>query len=169
MPCRHVPLSTLLCQLLATLLDMTLQLLLLLLLVAACVTLCAILTANFSQVLRWETSRTDHPTHAYSALGASVFGYDDVHVRLHAFLHQWRTYSSSHTSAGAVQPYIVCADVAGAFESVDTGVVMELVEALLAAPSYLLIKYSEVRRLLVHHRHAVDCRHWHTISVHVLV
>ncbi|KAK9798933.1 hypothetical protein WJX73_003177 [Symbiochloris irregularis] len=97
------------------------------------------------KVLRYESSRPNHPNFPspHSALGASVSGNDDIHPRLHAFLRQWRATCGSALHSPA-RPYIVCADIKGAYESVDTGVVMQLVEGLLTSPSYLLIQYGSV-------------------------
>lgn len=76
-----------------------------------------------------------------------MFGYDDVHAALHAHRRSWRPAQGGGSSNGpAPRPYIVSVDVARAFESVDTRVVMALVEGLLRSPSYMIIKFSEVRR-----------------------
>lgn len=77
-----------------------------------------------------------------------MLGYDAVHAQLHAFLAKWRRClqpprgGASHPSP---RPYMVSADVAGAFESVDTRVVLGLVDKLLTSPTYLLTRYSQVR------------------------
>ena len=89
------------------------------------------------QVLRWECSRDPSRSPA-SPLGSSVFGYDDVLVRMHAFISRWR-------QCPHARPYIVSVDVAKAFECVNTTKVLDLVKGLLRAPSYTIVQYSEVK------------------------
>ena len=66
---------------------------------------------------------------------------------MHAFLHTWRQSARKSCAPGDVlapKPYIVSAEVARAFECMDTQVVLKLVDAMLRAPCYMIVKYSEV-------------------------
>ncbi len=51
--------------------------------------------------------------------------------------------SGSNTAACAA-PYIVSVDVSRAFDNIDAGMLLGIIEPLLRSPEYLIIKYSEV-------------------------
>ena len=47
-------------------------------------------------------------------------------------------------TAACTAPYIVSVDVSRAFDNIDAGMLLGIVEPLLRSPEYLIIKYSEV-------------------------
>jgi len=51
--------------------------------------------------------------------------------------------SGSNTAACAA-PYIVSVDVSRAFDNIDAGMLLGIIEPLMRSPEYLIIKYSEV-------------------------
>jgi len=51
--------------------------------------------------------------------------------------------SDSNTAACAA-PYIVSVDVSRAFDNIDAGMLLGIIEPLMRSPEYLIIKYSEV-------------------------
>jgi hypothetical protein len=75
-------------------------------------------------------------------LGGSVFGYNNMYARLQPFLRQWR----GAISAGGIlpRPYIIAADMARAFDCVDSARLLGNLEQLLRAPEYTLVNYVEV-------------------------
>ena len=48
------------------------------------------------------------------------------------------------SSAACTAPYIVSVDVSRAFDNIDAGMLLGIIEPLLRSPEYLIIKYSEV-------------------------
>jgi len=47
-------------------------------------------------------------------------------------------------TAACTAPYIVSVDVSRAFDNIDAGMLLGIIEPLLRSPEYLIIKYSEV-------------------------
>ncbi len=89
------------------------------------------------QVLKFETERQP------GSLGSSVLGYNDTFAKLHPVLRQWRAKRTASPGAALV-PYLVSADVSRAFDNVDAGKLIGIVEPLLRSQEYLIIKHMEV-------------------------
>ncbi len=51
---------------------------------------------------------------------------------------------SGSNTAACTAPYIVSVDVSRAFDNIDAGMLLGIIEPLLRSPEYLIIKYSEV-------------------------
>ena len=63
-------------------------------------------------------------------------------ARLQPFVRKWRA------APGAGNPpraYVVSADISRAFDHIDVDRLLAVVEPLLQAPEYVIIKYVEVR------------------------
>lgn len=97
------------------------------------------------QVLKYEMDRQPY------ALGSSVFGYNDAYAKLHPALRKWRAGRTSCGSGGCgggslPAMHIVSADVSRAFDCVDAGKLLEIVEPLFRSPEYLIVKHFEVTK-----------------------
>jgi hypothetical protein len=90
------------------------------------------------QVVKFECQRQPE------ALGASVFGYNQIYGVLQPFVRRWKEAASK--SATPLTPYIISVDVARAFDCIDAEKLTPLLGGLLQFPDYTLVKYVEVRR-----------------------
>ena len=50
----------------------------------------------------------------------------------------------ANKTAACIAPHIVSVDVSRAFDNIDAGMLLGIIEPLLRSPEYLIIKYSEV-------------------------
>ncbi|GAX76318.1 hypothetical protein CEUSTIGMA_g3764.t1 [Chlamydomonas eustigma] len=74
-------------------------------------------------------------------LEASVFGYDDVYLKLRPFVAKWRSIKRERADS---RLYIVSVDISRAFDSIDIQRLLSIVEPAIKSPSYSMIKYCEV-------------------------
>ncbi len=96
-----------------------------------------------SQVIRFETQRDR------GVLGSSVFGYSDAYLRLRPLLRKFQQLRRScKDPAQAPQLHLISADVSQAYDSIHVSKLMSIVEPLLKAPHYLIIKHVEVSTVL---------------------
>jgi hypothetical protein len=111
---------------------------------------CAGCTPMAPQVLKFEAAAQP------GALGGSVFGHNDAYCRLQPFIRKWRAAAAAAAGAAgpsgrpaqpapacSIMPWVVSVEVTRAFDHVDIGLLLGLVEPLLRHQAYLVVKYNE--------------------------
>lgn len=89
------------------------------------------------QALRMEIQRQP------SLLGNTVVSNDDVYRAFHPFIQQWRR-GRRGLEGGPLEPYILTMDVSRAFDTINIGLLHQIIEPILREPRYHFIKYFEV-------------------------